>query len=243
MRHALVMGATGSIGAAICEELAQKGFSLYLHYGENKEKAKNLQKSLEIRYPKQDFFVVSLKMDKLLENDLEIFVKNLFSLDTIVFAQGRSWYGLLKEMPEEKMNELWNVHVKTPVLLIQKLQDKLVQNPFSRIIFVGSIYGKSGSAMEVFYSTLKGALESFVKSYAKEVATLGLTVNLIAPGAIKTGLLKDFTQDELENLTLEIPLLRLGKPEEIAYFVGVCASEKASYLTGSIQYVTGGWLN
>lgn len=80
MRHALVMGATGSIGAAICEELAQKGFSLYLHYGENKEKAKNLQKSLEIRYPKQDFFVVSLKMDKLLENDLEIFVKKTFFL-------------------------------------------------------------------------------------------------------------------------------------------------------------------
>lgn len=242
MRHALVFGASGDIGGAICHELAQQGFSLYLHYYKNQQEAQNLQKSLQIRYPKQDFFVVSLDMTQGTPANLEKFCQEIFALDTLVFAQGNSWYGLTEEMPFEEIRQLWQIHLETPILLLQKLAPKLRQEAFGRIIFIGSIYGEVGSGLEAVYSSVKAAQEGFVKSYAKEVATENITVNLLAPGPVATKLLGDFTAEELQEVKEATPLLRLAEPSEIAYFVGVCAAEKASYLTGSILKVNAGWL-
>ena len=74
----------------------------------------------------------------------------------------------------------------SPLRIVQSLQDKLAESEFGRIVFVGSVYGGAGSAMEVGYSTVKGALSAFSRAYAKEVASLGITVNVIAPGAVDT---------------------------------------------------------
>lgn len=242
MRHGLVLGASGDIGKAICQELAQRGFSLYLHYHKNQQEVENLQKSLQIRYPKQEFFMVSLDMTKSTPENMKKFCQEIFSLDTIVFAQGSSWYGLTEDMPFTEIRKLWQIHVETPILLLQKLAVKLRQHPFSRVIFIGSIYGEVGSGLEAVYSSVKAAQEGFVKSYAKEVATENITVNLVAPGPVATKLLGDFTEEELQQVKEATPLLRLADPSEIAYFVGVCAEKKASYLTGSILKVNAGWL-
>lgn len=238
-RNALIMGASGDIGSACAYELAAAGFSLYLHYFKNQERISQLQRDLTERYPNQDFFMVSLDMKN--PDAVPQFCQQLFALDTIVFAQGGSWYGLVSQMPQASMAELWQVHLETPVLLLQHLEKKLARASLGRVIFIGSLYGEVGSGLEAYYAAVKSAQVGFVKSYAQEVATLGITANVVAPGAVQTHLLNQFSSEELGALQKELPLLRLARPEEIAYFVGVCAAEKASYLTGSVLNVNGGW--
>ena len=137
---------------------------------------------------------------------------------------------------------MWRVHVKTPILLIQHLQDKLARSRHGRIIFISSIYGEIGSAMEVFYSTTKGAQLAFVKAYSKEVASLGITVNAISPGAIATKMNQDFTPAEVEELESEIPLGRLGNVSEISFWVTQLVDKRSAYMTGQSIVVSGGWL-
>src|SRR5699024_3825540 len=100
--------------------------------------------------------------------------------------------------------------------LLAGLERKLRQSGHGRVVFIGSVYGLSGSAMETVYSGVKGAQQSFAKAYAKEVATLGITVNCVAPGAVATAMNEDFTDSEMTTLTEEIPLARLATTNEIA---------------------------
>ncbi|NFA48346.1 SDR family oxidoreductase, partial [Pediococcus acidilactici] len=95
--------------------------------------------------------------------------------------------------------------------------------------------------MEVPYSMLKGAMSSFANAYAKEVASLGITVNVVAPGAVQTQMNANFAEDEIEAISEEIPVGRFAKPDEIAYLVETVLAETASYLTGQTIYVDGGW--
>ncbi|MDR2833601.1 MAG: SDR family oxidoreductase, partial [Streptococcaceae bacterium] len=131
--------------------------------------------------------------------------------------------------------------LKTPILLIKELEDKLAQNKRGRIIFIGSVYGKTGSAVESVYSALKAGQEIFAKSYAKEVATRKITVNTIAPGAIDTQMNSHFTFDEKRQLIEEIPAARLGKPSDVAHVTAFLAHKNSDYITGSTITVDGGW--
>lgn len=95
--------------------------------------------------------------------------------------------------------------------------------------------------MEVMYSTVKGAQLAFVKAYAKEVASMNLTVNAIAPGAVDTQMNTSWTQDEKRELLLDIPLNRMAKPSEIASLVNYLLSADATYITGTTIPLAGGW--
>src|SRR5699024_7203275 len=111
-----------------------------------------------------------------------------------------------------------------------------------RIVFVGSVYGGSGSAMEVGYSTVKGALSAFVAAYSQEVASLGITANVVAPGAVSTKMNLTFTPQERQEVSSQIPAGYFAKPSEISYWICSMLDQQASYLTGQTIYVTGGWL-
>ena len=130
-----------------------------------------------------------------------------------------------------------------PVLLLQRLEEKLAQNDYGRIVLISSIYGKTGSAMEVPYSMVKGAINTFVKAYSKEVASLNITVNAVAPGAVDTQMNANFDEETLTAIKEEIPVGHLANPTEISYWVKVLLDKKASYMTGQTLYVTGGWLD
>ncbi|MDT2702330.1 elongation factor P 5-aminopentanone reductase [Enterococcus dongliensis] len=240
MPYALVMGASGDIGQAVCEKLAEQGWSLYCHYNQQKEKVLNFVSDLQKRYPQQDFFMVSLDMLK--EAEIPSFLAQLFQVDGIVFASGFTFYKLLPETKADQMEALWQVHLKTPLLLLQELQGKLAKNSNGRVVFIGSVYGHRGSSMETVYSAVKGAQEAFVKAYAKEVATLGITVNVVAPGAVQTRMNDNWDLQELVDLKSAIPLGRLAKPSEIAAACSYLFSQEASYTTGIILPVAGGWM-
>ena len=163
-------------------------------------------------------------------------------MDAVIFAAGMTTYGLLPEVSAEQIDALWQVHVKTPMLILQALQSKLAQSDLGRIVFIGSIYGGRGSAMEVPYSTVKGAQSAFANAYAQEVGSLGITVNVIAPGAVATKMNQQFTADEQAAIAAEIPTGRFATPTQIAYWVQTLLAPEANYLTGQTIYVDGGWL-
>ena len=96
--------------------------------------------------------------------------------------------------------------------------------------------------MEVLYSTTKGAQLAFVKAYSKEIASLGITVNAISPGAIDTKMNQDFTSTEVKELENEIPLGRLGSVSEISFWVMQLVDKRSAYMTGQSIVISGGWL-
>jgi 3-oxoacyl-[acyl-carrier protein] reductase len=233
------MGASGDIGCAVAYELAKEGYSLYLHFHKNEKKVLNLQKELANNYPKQDFFVVYL--DMLNEAEIENFLHQLFHVDCVIFANGFTTYKLLRSMSTDEIEELWKVHLKTPMLLLQKLEDKLAHSGTGRIVFIGSVYGQMGSAMETVYSTMKAGMEGFAKSYSKEVASLGITVNVVAPGAVDTQMNRQFSEEEFDEIISEIPIGRMVSATEVASAVKFLCSEQQSAITGSVIPVNGGW--
>ena len=117
----------------------------------------------------------------------------------------------------------------------------MIRQQQGNILFITSIWGQTGSACEVVYSTVKGAQIAFVKSLAKELALSGIRVNGIAPGAVNTSMMADFTEDEIDMIKSGIPMGRMAEPEDIAESVSFLLSEKAGYITGHILNVNGGW--
>lgn len=240
MKHALVLGASGDIGIATVTQLAAEGWSLYLHYNHQKEKITQLITKLSTQFPTQDFLGVSFDMSTL--DHLHEFLGNIFELDTIIFAQGTTSYKLLTETTSEEILHQWNMQVAVPIEMIKALQDKLARSSHGRIIFVGSVYGAVGSAMEASYSTVKGAQSAFANAYAKEVGSLGITVNVVAPGAVDTHMNHFLTSDDRQSITEDIPAGKFATPADIAYWIVQLTNQAAGYMTGQTIYIDGGWL-
>lgn len=240
MSFALIIGASGDIGGACAKRLAAQGWSLYLHYDQHEVPVTALVAELTTAYPKQDFLKVQYDLTD--ELHLDQLTDQLFSVEAVIFAAGMTYYHLFQETTVPELTTLMQVHLLTPMVLLTKLQAKLSVSGHGRIIFIGSVYGGSGSAMEVAYSTVKGAQSAFVRAYAKEVASLGITVNVVAPGAVATKMNKMFDAPALAAVQAEIPAGRFAAPADISYYVASLCSQEAAYLTGQTLYVTGGWL-
>ncbi|HET7658455.1 MAG TPA: SDR family oxidoreductase, partial [Bacillales bacterium] len=133
------------------------------------------------------------------------------------------------------------LHVSSPFLLTKELLTDMISAKNGKIIVISSIWGLVGASTEVLYSTVKGALNTFVKALAKEVAPSGISVNGIAPGAIETQMLDHLTEEEKAMLCDEIPMGRFGKPIEVADLAVFLASDSASYINGQIISINGAW--
>ncbi|MCX2454661.1 elongation factor P 5-aminopentanone reductase [Lacticaseibacillus nasuensis] len=241
MPSALILGASGDIGTAIARRLAESGWSLYLHYHTHENRVTALQSELATAYPKQDFLPVAFDLTH--PERLDDLCSQLFSVDAVVVAAGGTTYQLFHDTTAAELTTLMQVHLLTPMLLLAKLEAKLAASGHGRIVFIGSVYGGAGSAMEVAYSTVKGAQSAFVSAYAKEVASLGITVNVVAPGAVATQMNeKMFDASALSAVQAEIPAARFATPADVSYYVSMLVAPAASYLTGQTLYVTGGWL-
>ena len=239
MKYILITGASGDIGRSCALALAKAGYSLYCHYYQSEHKINLLIKELQLKYPSQSFYSVYADLSK--ENEINNIYSSLYQLDGIIFAHGNTLYNLLTEHTSEDFDMMWRSHLKSPMQLCQICQSKLSQNQYGRIIFISSVYGLIGSPMEVLYSTLKGGQIAFANAYAKEVASLGITVNTIAPGAVDTQMNQEWTEYEKQELLESIPLNRMAFPEEIASLACFLLSDNASYITGVTLPVTGGW--
>lgn len=236
-KFVLLTGASGGIGQAIALKLASKGYHLYLHYNQNEQAVKELISKLE-PYGGEYIPIVA---DFTKAEGYKKICSQIFSLDAIIHCGGISHYGLLVDLKQEEAEAMMNVHVLNPLMLTKELLPKFLAKHSGNIIMITSIWGQTGAACEVAYSMAKGAQIAFIKALSKEVALSGIRVNGIAPGAVETPMMSQFTKEERELLYEEIPMGRLGRPEEIAEGVSFLLSPESSYITGQILSINGGW--
>jgi len=149
--------------------------------------------------------------------------------------------GLFTDVTIPQFDEMMALNVRSSFLVTQLALPAMLRERYGRIVNITSVWGLTGGSCEVLYSLTKGALNTFTKALAKEMAPNGITVNAVAPGAIQGGMMERFSPDEVEAIAEEIPANRLGQPEEVASVVRFLLSREASYVTGQIISPNGGW--
>lgn len=236
-KYALITGASGGIGQAVALKLASLGYHLYLHFNKNEKSILELLEQLESFGGEY----ITIQADLEEGEGYKKICANIFSLDAIIHCSGNTHYGLFVDMKQEEVESLIRVHVTTPLMITKEMLPKLIKKRSGNVILISSIWGQTGAACEVAYSAAKGAQISFVKALSKEVALNGVRVNAIAPGAVETPMMSQFSEEDKQMLQYEIPMGRLALPEEIANGVKFLLSNESSYITGQVLAINGGW--
>ncbi|WP_400163045.1 elongation factor P 5-aminopentanone reductase [Brevibacillus sp. TJ4] len=235
---AFITGASGTIGQAISICLAQSGVPLYLHYNQSPEKLEPvLQLCSQLGVPVQP-----LQADLRDPQQIAAMFRNM-PIPPLLVVNNASvdHVGLFTDASLELFDEMIAINVRAAFLVCQLAVPAMLRERYGRIVNISSIWGLTGGSCEVLYSLSKGAINSFTKALAKELAPNGITVNAVAPGAISGGMMDKFTPDELEAIAADIPMNRLGTPGEAASVVRFLMSREASYVTGQIISPNGGW--
>jgi len=237
---AVVTGASGEIGSAIARDFVKRGFDVALVYNKNEKAAKALASELA----ESGEMIVLKKIDFAksgAEEALSELEKEFGAPDVLVNAAGISRVGLSLDLSESEWDEIFRVNVRS-VFLTSKWAANLMRGG-GRIVNVSSIWGSRAAPCEAAYAASKAAVESFTKSFAAEVGSLGITVNAVAPGLIDTKMNSHLSEEEKNEFVDKLAIARIGTPEDVAAAVRFLASEEASYVTGQILEVSGGLLN
>lgn len=238
----LITGASGEIGSAIALMLAKNNYNLILQYNENQENINRIkEESLEF-----NINVNVIQADLAQETGLNKLFSEINSLHLrptiLINNAGISAYGLIQDVSYNDYLKVVNTNLTSTFFCSQQVLTYMLKERFGRIINISSVWGNVGAANEVLYSTTKGAINTFTKALAKELAPSGITVNAIAPGIVMSKMMANFSEDEINALLMEMPMNRFAMPEEIAQAVLYLIDPSSSYVTGQILTIDGGWI-
>jgi 3-oxoacyl-[acyl-carrier protein] reductase len=239
---ALVTGGTAGIGKAIGMAFAKQGASVVI-FGTNAERAAQVVQEMEaIAGPNQKFLFKLLDIsDKKAVDEAIVGVLATFgTIDILVNNAGITIDGLLMKMSEEDWDRVIDVNLKSVYNTCQALVRPMLKARRGKIINISSVVGLMGNAGQTNYAASKAGMIGMTKALAKEVASRGICVNCIAPGFIQTPMTDDLTDAQKEVIFKQIPMGRLGTPEEIANAAVFLASPMSDYLTGQTLTVDGG---
>lgn len=236
MKTVLITGGARGIGRACAELFAENGYNVAVNYLSSEKKARELESKYEnITVFRADVSIKS-QVDAMVAE-----IKNKFgSVDILINNAGIAQSKLFTDITEDDFDRMVAVHLKGAFNCSKAVLYDMIDKKQGRIINISSIWGVAGASCEVHYSMAKAGIIGFTKALAKEVAPSGITVNAIAPGVIDTDMISGFTDDEIKEIVNEIPLGRIGTPEEIAQSVLFLASKNANYITGQVLSPNGG---
>ena len=239
---AVITGASGGIGAAVARRLAAQGCYVVLGYCRSREKAESLCRELREAGGEAVSFRADLTKAEEAKALIDFAVQQYGHLDILVNNAGISQIKLFTDITPEEWRQMFAANVDGIYHCCRAAVPYLVQQHSGTIINVSSIWGLCGASCEVHYSASKAAVIGFTQALAKELAPSGITVNCVAPGVIKTDMLDALPSEVLPQLAEETPLRRLGRPEDIAAAVSYLASDDASFVTGQVLTVDGGFI-
>lgn len=164
-----------------------------------------------------------------------------FAMPTVLVNNaGVTRDNLLMRMKTDEWDTVINTNLSSMYRLCKACVKGMTKARTGRIVNISSVVGSSGNAGQSNYAASKAGIEGFTRSLAKEIGSRGITVNAVAPGFIDTDMTRDLPEQQSEALLAQIPLGRLGQPEEIAAVVGFLASSEGGYITGETLHVNGG---
>ena len=236
---AIVTGSTRGIGQAIAEELARQGAKVVIS-GRNGERAQQVAAAIQ----EAGGEAIAVQADVSHMADAQRLVRETLErwgrIDILVNNAGITRDNLLLRMSEEEWDTVLQVNLKGAFNCTKSVTRQMMKQRQGRIINITSVVGQMGNAGQANYAASKAGLIGFTKSVARELASRNITCNAVAPGYIQTDMTAALDDAVKDSLKQQIPLGRLGTPEDVARVVAFLCSDDAAYITGQVINVDGG---
>ena len=236
MKNAVVTGAAGGIGEAVVRRLLSDGCRVWACYYRSKAKALRLYAGLSCVTP----VCLDVRDFSAAEQVIGAIEKESGGIDILVNNAGIAQQKLFTDLTDDDWRRMMDTDLGGVFACCRAALPGMIRRKCGRIINISSMWGQSGGSCEVHYSAAKAGVIGLTKALAKETALSGVTVNCVSPGAIDTAMMAPFSEEDRKALCEEIPMGRLGTPQEVAAAVAFLASPDASYITAQVLGVNGG---
>lgn len=237
MSVVLVTGGSRGIGAALVRSFAGAGYSVAFSYLSSDEAARRVSEetgALAIR--------ADSRVEAEVNNALSIVEEKLGFVDILINNAAVSSFSIFTDLSYEDWRAIFSTNVDGAFLYTKRTLGNMIRNRSGRIINISSMWGQVGSSCEVHYSATKAAIIGMTKALAKELGPSGITVNCICPGFINTEMNASLDALTISSLVEDTPLMRMGEPADVASAALFLAGEGASFITGAVLNVNGGFV-
>jgi|SRR5690242_1843121 len=240
-RIALVTGGMGGLGEAICMKLARMGIKVVVTYSPGNTKHAEWLKEMAGRDYHFKAYPADVADDQSCAKMVEAVTKEVGPIDILINNAGITRDMTFKKMTKVDWDAVMRTNLDSVFNVTKPIVDGMVERGWGRVINVSSVNGQKGAFGQTNYSAAKAGMHGFTKALALEVARKGVTVNTISPGYIGTKMVLAIPKDVLDSkIVPQIPLGRLGKPEEVAGLCAYLASDEAAFVTGANIAINGG---
>ncbi|MCR8851544.1 3-oxoacyl-[acyl-carrier-protein] reductase [Lysinibacillus fusiformis] len=236
----VVTGASRGIGRAIALKLADEGAKVVVNYSGSQAKAEEVVAMIQEGGGEAIAVQASVSQTEEVTALMDTAVKTFGSLDILVNNAGITRDNLLMRMKEDEWDDVLDTNLKGVFLCTKAVTRQMMKQRAGRIINISSIVGVAGNAGQANYVAAKAGVIGLTKTTAKELASRNILVNAIAPGFIETEMTDQLPEDIKQGMLTQIPLAKLGQPEDIAKAVVFLASDDANYMTGQTLHIDGG---
>ncbi|AJA44086.1 3-oxoacyl-ACP reductase FabG [Frischella perrara] len=233
---ALVTGASRGIGRAIAEKLVKNGATV-IGTATTEKGAEAISQYLGAN---GKGFLLNVTDEKSIDSVIDAVKSQFGDIDILVNNAGITRDNLLMRMKENEWQDILDTNLTSVFRVSKALLRTMMKKRYGRIVTIGSVVGTMGNAGQANYSAAKAGLIGFSKSLAREVASRGITVNVVAPGFIETDMTRALSDEQRTAILSQVPANRLGEPEEIANAVAFLVSDDAAYITGETLHINGG---
>ncbi|KDR94407.1 3-oxoacyl-[acyl-carrier protein] reductase [Peptoclostridium litorale DSM 5388] len=238
----LVTGGSKGIGKSIAEIFAYKGYRVVVNYNSSAADAKDLVENLKSCGMSAESFKADVSNRTEVDSMVDFCIEKFGSIDVLINNAGISDSSLFTDITEDEWDSMMNVNLKGVFNCTQSALRYMLPVKKGKVINISSMWGLVGGSCEVHYSAAKAGVIGLTKALAKELGPSNIQVNCIAPGVIQTDMLSDYSESDIQSLIYETPLMRIGKPQNIAHSALFLSSDESDFITGQVLSVNGGFV-